>query len=50
MSYTAIAEHFPRFLRWHVLHFECVIEDAVVRFAREARPGSRVLDAGAGEV
>jgi SAM-dependent methyltransferase len=49
MSYTAIAERFPRFLRWHVLHFECVIEDAVMRFAQEARAGSWVLDAGAGE-
>ena len=49
MSYTAIAEHFPRFLRRHVLHFEFVIEDAVKRFGQEARAGSWVLDAGAGE-
>jgi len=49
MSYTAIAEHFPYFLRRHVLHFESVIEDAVTQLAREVPAGLWVLDAGAGE-
>ena len=49
MSYTAIVERFPRFFRRHILHFECVIEDAVAQFAARVPAGSRVLDAGAGE-
>lgn len=49
MRYSAIAEHLPRFLRRHILHFECAIEDAVERFAREAPEGAWILDAGAGE-
>jgi SAM-dependent methyltransferase len=49
MRYSAIAERLPRFLRRHILHFECAIEDAVERFAREAPSQSWVLDAGAGE-
>jgi SAM-dependent methyltransferase len=39
----------PRGLRNYVLHFEAAIEDAVERFAASLPPGSRVLDAGAGE-
>ena len=35
MSYDAFAEKFPRFLRRHVLHFECVIEESVEQFADE---------------
>jgi SAM-dependent methyltransferase len=49
MSYSALARRLPGFLRRHVLHFEWAIEDAVTRFAGELAPGSRVLDAGAGE-
>ena len=49
MSYSDFAAHFPRFLRRHVLHFECAIEDAVERFAGQIPAGSWVLDAGAGE-
>jgi SAM-dependent methyltransferase len=49
MRYSAIAEHLPRFLRRHILHFECAIEDAVERFARETPAGAWILDAGAGE-
>ena len=49
MRYSAIAEYLPRFLRRHILHFECAIEDAVGRFAREEPEGAWILDAGAGE-
>ena len=49
MSYSVLARRLPGFLRRHVLHFECMIEDAVARFASELSRGARVLDAGAGE-
>jgi SAM-dependent methyltransferase len=49
MRYTGFAYHLPRPLKRHVLHFEVEIEDAVAAFARELKPGARVLDAGAGE-
>lgn len=49
MRYSAIAQHLPRFLKWHVLHFECAIEEAAARFADEVPAGGWVLDAGAGE-
>ena len=49
MTSTQLAERLPRFLRRHLLHFECEIEDAVARFACRAPAGARVLDAGAGE-
>jgi SAM-dependent methyltransferase len=49
VSYTALAYHLPRPLRRHILHFEVEIADAVESFARALAPGSRVLDAGAGE-
>jgi len=49
MSYTALADRLPGFLRRHILHFEATIEDELAAFAAQSRPGSRVLDAGAGE-
>jgi len=49
MTYTALAERLPRWLRRHVLHFEAAIEDAVDQFASALPPGAHVLDAGAGE-
>ncbi len=49
MRYRAIAEHLPEFLRRHILPFECAIEDAVGRLARETPAGTWVLDAGAGD-
>jgi SAM-dependent methyltransferase len=49
MKYSGIAYRLPRPLRRHILHFECEIEDAVRRCARELPAGARVLDAGAGE-
>ena len=49
MRSHSIAEHLPRFLRRHILHFECAIEDAVARLANEIPAGTWVLDAGAGE-
>jgi SAM-dependent methyltransferase len=49
VSYTAIADRLPRWLRRHVLHFEAAIEDAVAGFALRLPAGVRVLDAGAGE-
>ncbi len=39
----------PGFLRRYVLFFEPAIEDAVSAFAASLSPGTRVLDAGAGE-
>ena len=47
----------PRFPRWlagtplgrYVLHFEAALDQAVTGFADGLAPGSRVLDAGAGE-
>ena len=49
MKYSGIAYRLPKPLRRHILHFEVEIEDAVADFARKLPPGSRVLDAGAGE-
>jgi SAM-dependent methyltransferase len=49
MRYRAIAEHLPKFLRRHILHLECTVEDAVARLAGETPAGAWVLDAGAGE-
>jgi SAM-dependent methyltransferase len=49
MSCTAAADRLPSFLRRHILHFEAAIDDALAEFAREVRPGDRVLDAGSGE-
>ena len=49
MTYTAMADHLPRWLSRHVLHFEAAIEDAVSAFASRLPDGVRVLDAGAGE-
>jgi SAM-dependent methyltransferase len=44
------ARQVPGFLRPWVLHFETAIERAARRFADGLAPGSRVLDAGAGEL
>ncbi len=49
MTPTRVLTRAPRFLRRWALHFECAIEDAVARFARELPENARVLDAGAGE-
>jgi SAM-dependent methyltransferase len=49
MRYSGLAYRLPRPLRRHILHFESEIEDAVAAFAASLAPGTRVLDAGAGE-
>jgi SAM-dependent methyltransferase len=47
--YARLRDVMPRPLRRYVQHFEASIEDAVQEFAGSLKPGSRVLDAGAGE-
>jgi SAM-dependent methyltransferase len=47
--YQQIRASLPRPLVRYILHFEAQIEDHVERFARSLKPGTRVLDAGAGE-
>jgi len=42
-------DRLPRFLRRQVLHFECLIEDAVHALASSLPAGALVLDAGSGE-
>lgn len=49
MRYSAIERRLPRFLRRHLLHFECAIDDALGDFAATLPKGARILDAGAGE-
>jgi SAM-dependent methyltransferase len=49
VSYTAIAYQLPRPLKRLILHFECMIEDAVRDFSAAVPHGNRILDAGAGE-
>ena len=49
MSVNALAYRLPAFLRRHVMHFEAMIDDAVLEFAANSATGARVLDAGAGE-
>ena len=49
MRYSGLAYRLPRPLRRLVLHFECMIDDSVARFAQSLGTGTRVLDAGAGE-
>ena len=49
MSYSAIADRLPSFLRRHILHFEAAIDDALADFSTRVKAGERVLDAGAGE-
>src|SRR6266849_5736177 len=49
MSYSALTDGLPSFLRRHILHFEAAIDDSLDTFAAQCDPGQRVLDAGAGE-
>ncbi len=49
MIHAAVQRNLPPFLRRYALDFEARIEAAVARFAAGLPPGSRVLDAGAGE-
>ena len=49
MIYDRLRDAMPRPLRRYVQHFEASIEDAAAAFAESLKPGSRVLDAGAGE-
>jgi SAM-dependent methyltransferase len=49
MNRAAILRRLPGPLHRHILFFEAEIERAVSDFARVLDPGSRVLDAGAGE-
>jgi SAM-dependent methyltransferase len=48
-SYAAIQRLLPGWLARQILHFEFVLEDAVIEFAAATPQGSLVLDAGAGE-
>ncbi|MFN7922796.1 MAG: methyltransferase domain-containing protein [Bryobacteraceae bacterium] len=50
MIYGSLSRRLPGFLRRHVLHFETAIEESTARFAESLPAGSRVLDAGAGEL
>jgi SAM-dependent methyltransferase len=49
VRYGSIASRLPEPLYRHVLHFEAMIDDAILRFAKAVPAGARVLDAGAGE-
>lgn len=49
MRYPAARRLLPFFLRRHVLYFEAVTEQVVIRFAHGLANSSSVLDAGAGE-
>lgn len=49
MIYAQVRSWMPPPLRRYAMHFEASIEDAVKLFAASLPPGSRVLDAGAGE-
>ena len=49
MFYPALQKALPGFLRRHVLHFDCVLEEAVGDFSDSLAAGAVVLDAGAGE-
>ena len=49
MTPTSFAKLLPRPLRRQLIHFECLIEDALHRFAGRLPDRARVLDAGAGE-
>jgi SAM-dependent methyltransferase len=48
-GYDRLRDLMPRPVRRWVQHYEASIEDAVEEFADSLPPGSRVLDAGAGE-
>jgi SAM-dependent methyltransferase len=50
MMYGSISRALPGPLRRYLLHFEALIEDATAAFANSVPQGSRVLDAGAGEL
>ncbi len=50
MMYGAIGRGLPPALRRWILHFEARIEDSASAFAASLPSGSRVLDAGAGEL
>ncbi|MBX9601506.1 MAG: class I SAM-dependent methyltransferase [Bryobacteraceae bacterium] len=49
MIYRKIQKLLPDAVRRYVLHFESAIENAIAAKASSLPPGSRVLDAGAGE-
>ncbi|MEO8663447.1 MAG: methyltransferase domain-containing protein [Bryobacteraceae bacterium] len=49
MTYGALRERLPGWLRRHVVYFETRLNEAVAQFAAELPDGVRVLDAGAGE-
>ncbi len=49
MIYAQVRSWMPPPLRRYAMHFEAAIEDAVRGFGASLPPGSRVLDAGAGE-
>ena len=49
MTPTELARHLPRPIRRQLIHFECLIEDALGAFSGALPAGAKVLDAGAGE-
>ena len=49
MIYQSVERRLPGFLKRYLLFFEAAIDDALARFSAGLAPGSRVLDAGAGE-
>lgn len=49
MKPAALSYRLPAVLRRQVLHFEALIDAAVLAFAHSLAPGATVLDAGAGE-
>ncbi|MCC6588013.1 MAG: methyltransferase domain-containing protein [Bryobacterales bacterium] len=50
MLYRGLVQSMPQWLRRWVLHFETEIEQAAATFSQALPAGSRVLDAGAGEL
>ncbi len=48
--YRALEQGLPGWLRRYLLHFETAIEEAAAAFSSSLPPGSRILDAGAGEL
>jgi len=49
MIYARVQSWLPGWLYRHLLHFDTVLEESVRDFAATVPPGTRVLDAGAGE-